>query len=423
MAIDLKQDTDITSMTNSPPESKICLARQPILNLDESIVAYEMLFRQLNSTEANVIDGTAATADVIMNVFNNIGLSNVIGDRKAFINFDQYLIQSDLINILPKDRVVIEVLEDVTVNEDLFNHLKSLVSAGYTLAIDDFIDNDSTQQLFNLVEIMKIDISDYNEEQLKKYAMLGKQHNLTLLAERVETKQEFEMCKALGFELYQGYFFAKPEYIEKKAIPSNKLAIMEILNDITSDNSIDEIQRKINQDVSISYKLLRYINSAGLHRDVEICSIQDAISLIGIKPLYRWLTLFLFTNDSKEDNNKTSSLFSTALTRAFFLEYIAQQTHKKIANNLFILGMFSYLDTLLSMPFSEILEEISISPEIKDALINNTGPYKDYYQLALLINTDNFNELNNTVMALSLSDNAITEATLYAMQKTNNLML
>ena len=196
-------------MSDTSSESRICLARQPILNLEESIIAYEMLFRQINATEANVIDGTSATADVIMNLFNNIGLSNVIGDKKAFINFDEYLIQNELVNILPKDDVVIEILENVIVNDDLFRRLSSLASAGYTLAIDDFIDNESTQQLLRIVEIMKIDISDYNKEQLIQYSKMGEQHNLTLLAERVETKEEFEMCKALGFELYQGYFFCK----------------------------------------------------------------------------------------------------------------------------------------------------------------------------------------------------------------------
>ncbi len=407
-------------MPDTSSESKVCLARQPILNLNESIIAYEMLFRQINATEANVIDGTAATADVIMNLFNNMGLSSVIGNKKAFINFNENFIQTDIINILPKDRVVLEVLEDVTVDAELFSHLESLVSAGFTLAIDDFIDNDSTQKLFELVKIMKIDISDYSVEQLLEYAKLGAQHNLTLLAERVETKEEFLMCKEMGFELYQGYFFAKPEYIEQQAIPSNKIAIINILNDLMADKNIADIERKISQDVSISYKLLRYINSAGLRRNTEIESIQAVIQLLGVKPLYRWLSLFLFTND--DSNNNDSSLFATALTRAFFLEHIAMQTNQKIANDLFILGIFSYLDTLLKMPFSEALKDIFIPENIKTALLEQSGPYNNYYQLSLLVDTENYNDLNHILNNLKLTDAQVTEAHLYAMQMTTNLL-
>ncbi len=407
-------------MPDTSPESRVCLARQPILDLSESIIAYEMLFRQINATDANVIDGTAATADVIMNLFNNMGLSSVIGNKKAFINFNEYFIQNDIINILPKDRVVLEVLEDVTVDENLFTQLKSLVQAGFTLAIDDFIDNESTQKLFELVKIMKIDISDYSREQLLEYAKLGQQHKLTLLAERVETKEEFLMCKEMGFELYQGYFFAKPEYIEQQAIPSNKIAIINILNDIMANKDIADIERKISQDVSISYKLLRYINSAGLRRDTEIESIRAVIQLLGVKPLYRWLSLFLFTND--DNDNNASGLFVTALTRAFFLEYIAKQTNQKIANDLFILGIFSYLDTLLKMPFSEALKDISIPENIKAALLEQSGPYNSYYQLSLLVDTANYSELASILNSLKLTENQVTDAHLYAMQTANNLL-
>ncbi len=406
-------------MPNTSPESRVCLARQPILDLNESIVAYEMLFRQINATNANVIDGTAATADVIMNLFNNMGLSSVIGNKKAFINFNEYFIQNDIINILPKDRVVLEVLEDVTVDEKLFTQLKSLVQTGFTLAIDDFIDNESTQKLFELVKIMKIDISDYSREQLLEYAKLGQQHKLTLLAERVETKEEFLICKEMGFELYQGYFFAKPEYIEQQAIPSNKVAIINILNDIMANKDIADIERKISQDVSISYKLLRYINSAGLRRDTEIESIQAVIQLLGVKPLYRWLSLFLFTNDNNSNND--SGLFVTALTRAFFLEQIAKQTNPAIANDLFILGIFSYLDTLLKMPFSEALKDISIPENIKAALLEKKGPYNNYYQLALLVDTENYDALATILDSLNLSANQVTDAHLSAMQTANNL--
>jgi len=404
-------------MTLSSTESKVCLARQPILDLSESIIAYEMLFRQIKETEANVIDGTVATADVIMNLFNNMGLSNVIGNKKAFINFNEYFLQSDIINILPKNRVVLEILEDVNVDANLFLKLKSLVNSGFTLAIDDFIDNESTKKLFEIVTVMKIDISDYSKEQLSEYVKLGQQHKLTLLAERVKTKEEFLICKEMGFELYQGYFFAKPEYIEQQSIPSNKMTIMNILNDIMNDKSIDDIERQIVQDVSISYKLLHYINSAGLRRDSEIENIRDVIQLVGIKPLYRWLSLFLFTNN----DSTNSSLFSTALTRAFFLENIALQTNKKISSDLFILGIFSYLDTLLQMPFSETIKDILIPDNIKKALLDHAGPYYNYYQLALLIDTTDYTQLNTVMHLLELSNEQVTEAQLQAMQTANKL--
>lgn len=410
----------MTSTTSvSAPEAKICLARQPILNVNESIIGYEILFRQINATESNVIDGITATADVIVNLLNNIGLNNVIGNKKAFINFGQYLLQNDIIKVLPKDRVVIEILEDVSVDENLYTQLESLVNAGYILAIDDFIDNDSTQKLFKLVDIMKIDITDYTKEQLVTYSKLGKQHNLTLLAERVETREEFVFCKALGFDLFQGYFFAKPEYIEKQSIPSNKMSIMSILSSILSNKPVEEIEKQITRDVSLNYKLLQYINSAGLRRATDVNNIHDAIRLIGIKPLYRWLSLFLFSNDDDNKNASVTSLFSTALMRGFFLEYIANKTNPKIANDIFVLGIFSYLDTLLKIPMPEVLQQIDIHESIKDALLHQTGPYHDYYQLALV---NDVNKVPSTVGVLELNAALINDANLFAMQSANNLL-
>ncbi len=409
----------VSSTSQTVSQAKVCLARQPILASSENIIAYEILFRQINATESNIIDGISATADVIVNLLNNIGLNNVIGNKKAFINFGQYLLQNEVINILPKDRVVIEILEDVVVDEKLYKQLEHLVNSGYTLAIDDFIDNKSTQQLFNLVDIMKIDISDYTHEQLIEYSKLGKQHNLKLLAERVETREEFMFCKELGFELYQGFFFAKPEYIEKQSIPSSKMFIMSILNDIMSDKPVEEIEKKITHDVSLNYKLMQYINSAGLRRSTEISNIQDAIKLIGIKPLYRWLALFLFSHDDNCRNDAITSLFSTALIRGFFLEYIANRTNKKIANNLFVMGIFSYLDTLLKMPLAKILDEINIHQDIKNALLYQTGPYHEYHQLALL-NDDN--KLPEKSGLLEINEAIISEANLFAMQSANNLV-
>lgn len=407
------------TLSDQPQDSRICLARQPILNLKQNIIAYEMLFRQINATDAHFIDGTSATADVIVNLFNNIGLNNVIGNKKAFINFNQYLIQNDIVNILPKDRVVLEILEDVEVNAELFTRLEALAKSGYTLAIDDFIDNESTQRLFNIVDIMKIDITDYPAEKLAEYVKLGKQHKLTLLAERVETREEFLFCKSIGFELFQGYFFAKPEYIEKQSIPSNKISIMSILNDITAEKPIEDISKKITLDVSLNYKLLHYINSAGLRREAEISNIQDAIQLIGIKPLYRWLAVFMYTNDSNCSTESNTSLFLTALTRGFFLEYIAKHIDKSIADELFILGIFSYLDTLLKMSFSEILDEIHISENIKRALVSNSGPYQKYYQLAL--SNDSYNEIYTKDFS-EINRNIFIDANLYAMQSANNLL-
>lgn len=401
------------------PDTKVCLARQPILSKAQSIIAYEILFRQLNSRQSNITDGIAATADVIINLFNNIGLNNVIGNKKAFINFGEYLLQNEIINILPKDRVVIEILEDVSVDAKLYKQLEILVNAGYTLAIDDFIDNNSTRKLFTLVDIMKIDITDYTNKELADYAKIGKQHKLTLLAERVETREEFNYCKELGFELYQGYFFAKPEYIEKQSIPSNKMTVVTILNDVMSDKPIEDIERKITHDVSLSYKLLQYINSAGLRRETTINSIHDAIQLIGIRSLYRWLCLFLFSHDGDNKNDMITSLFSTALMRGFFLEFIAKKLNNGIENNLFILGIFSCLDTLLQMPMNVILDEIDINKDIKDALLYKSGPYSEYYQLAL--DNDSHKILSESAI-VGIDEETISNANLFAMQSANKLL-
>ncbi|HEV2612812.1 MAG TPA: EAL domain-containing protein [Noviherbaspirillum sp.] len=363
------------------------LARQPILNRDQSLAAYELLFRSAAAGPANVTDDLAATASVIAHA-SELGMENVIGTSRGFVNVDAAVLLSDIILFLPKDKIVLEILETVKVTPALINRVAELAKEGYVFALDDVIaDSNDVQQLLPLVEIIKVDIVNMESADLVRLATQFKTAKKKLLAEKVENVEQFQQCLDLGFDYFQGYYFAKPVVLTGKKLSPSQLAIMQLIALIVSDADTAEIERTIKQDASLGLTLLRLVNTPAAGVTQRIDSLGQALLVLGRRQLQRWLQILLYANPGKS-GSVNSPLLVLATTRGKLLELMAQHLYpgnRNKADTAFTVGIMSLMDTLFGLPMEKILEQISVVDEVSQALLSRTGPYGDMLQLVQCI--------------------------------------
>lgn len=360
------------------------LARQPILNREQALYAYELLFRGgAGSTGANVVDDLSATASVIAHAAE-LGLHNVIGSAFGFVNLDARVLMSDFLSVLPADKVVLEILETVEVTPDIVARVEMLHRAGYRIALDDVVaDSSDLRQLFPYVSIVKIDIMGMPEAELRelvaKFAGSGKR----LLAEKVETVEEFNLCLALGFEYFQGYYFSKPVVMQGKKLSTSQLAILQIMSLINGDADTPEIESAIKRDAALGMTLLRLVNTPAVGAAKRIESLGQALVVLGRKQLLRWLQIMLYA-DSTKQAGPASPLLLLATTRARLLELVCQRVmpnQRGSGDMAFTVGIMSLMDTLFSMPMTDIVKQIPVSDDVEAALIRHAGLFGDMLAL------------------------------------------
>ena len=351
--------------------SEFFIGRQAILDPNLKLHAYELLFRsgQKNAVPNN-LDADAATAQVISTAFTDIGLDKLVGDRLAYVNVPyKFIADPDSLPMQP-EQVVLEVLEDVEINSESVAGMKALADRGFSIALDDFIYSDKYDQILPVVDTIKLDITQIEQSQWEEQIIKLRQYGCKVLAEKVETAEQYEILKGLGVDYFQGYFFAKPKIISGSRISSNKLSLLQILSKINDPNTdIEELQALISKDVGISVKALNYVNSAasGLNRTVD--SIREAIVYLGRQTIKSWVTLFVMASvDDKPDE-----LIAMGLVRAKFCELMAQKADMEAGDAFFTVGLFSILDSLLDSPLEEIVDQMSITSEMRVALIEHTG--------------------------------------------------
>lgn len=348
----------------------VYIGRQPIFDRQLEVVGYELLYRSGNTQQAIFKDGNHATSVVISNAFLEIGLERLVGDKLAFINLTAAFLLGDYPIPLQYDRLVLEVLEDVTVNQELATALQNLIKRGYTVALDDVTDPNHVELILDLAKIVKVDFMHTDRSLLPDQVKFYKSRNRLLLAEKIETQEEFEFCKELGFDYFQGYFLAKPSVVQEKKLSSSKMIIMQLLAEMQiPDIEFNRIDEVIRQDLGLSYKLLRLINSAYFSTRSEVKSIKQALTLLGLKQIQSWVSLLLLS----ESDNKPSELLKTALIRGKMAELISETCGEDRTDTSFTLGLFSVLDALLDMPLAEILEQIPLAAELKAALLHQQG--------------------------------------------------
>lgn len=349
----------------------IFVGRQPIYDEKLDVYAYELLFRAgAGQNSADFYDGDTATSQVVVNTFVDIGLEQIVGNRPAFFNMTRNYLLDD--NPLPfsGEQLVLEVLEDVEVDEDLVCAVRRLSKKGYTIALDDFIFHDSLRSLVEVADIVKIDIMALSKDELVEHVTRLRRYAVKLLAEKVETQEEYELCKSLGFDYYQGYFFCKPKIVKGQRIPSNKLAVLRVLAKLNeSEVGGDELEKEITQDVSLSYRLLKTVNSAFYALPRKVDSIRQAVVYIGHQATKNLATLLSLAGIE----DKPSELMTTAMIRAKFCEKLANAARMPNAEAYFTVGLFSALDALMDAPMEELLKELPLNEDIVTALLCREG--------------------------------------------------
>jgi EAL and modified HD-GYP domain-containing signal transduction protein len=367
-----------------PRVKEFFLARQPILCSAQNLVAYELLFRRASSGPANVVDDLSATASVIAHA-SELGIDNVIGNALGFFNVDAAVLMCDFVNFLPSDKVVLEILETVQVTPELVARVAELRGQGFTFALDDVISqSEELLPLLPLVKIIKIDITGMAKPELAALARHFKQQKKMLLAEKVETIEQFQDCMELNFDYFQGYYFARPVILSGKKLAPAQLVIMDLLTLISADAENSRIEQSIKKDASLVLTLLRLVNTPGLGVTHRIDSLGQALTVLGRRQLQRWLQIILYAEHSR-GNHFNSPLLQLATTRGKLLELITEKLYpnnRAMADKAFTVGIMSLMDTLFSQSMTEILGQVSVVEEVSDALLHRNGFYGDALKLA-----------------------------------------
>lgn len=401
------------------------LARQPILNREQDLIGYELLFRSAAFGPANVKDGVTATAAVIAHA-SELGLSNVIGNLQGFINVDAAVLMSDFIYFLPADKVVLEILETVKVTPELVTRVRELVKAGYVFALDDVVaESEEIEELLPMIKIIKIDVMEVDPSKLLKLSVHFKRAQKELLAEKVETLQQFNDCVTFGFDYFQGYYFAKPMILQGKKLEASKMVIMHLLTLLVRNVDNGEIVRYIKRDVALSLTLLRLVNTPVYGFQKFIDSLGQALIVLGRRQLKRWLQILLYANTEK-DKSALSPLMILAATRGKMLELITAKIRpgrRKMSEMAFTVGIMSLVDALFGMSMESVLRQITVSTEIREALLRRTG----FYGMALkLVECTEQREQDQVEMQrlldeLQLSADDFFEAEKYAFEWGNSI--
>jgi len=398
-----------------PRLKEFFLARQPILNRKQSLIAYELLFRDSHVGGARVTDDRFATASVIAHA-SELGLQNVIGNLRGFVNVDASVLMGDFVSFLPANQVVLEILETVKVTDELIKRVAELGAAGYKFALDDVIaDSEDLQRLMPWVSIIKIDITGMNNNDLTLVSNQFTHNNKELLAEKVETLEQFQICLNLGFNYFQGYYFAKPVIISGKKLSPSQLAIVQLMSQLTSDADTLEIERSIKQDATLGLSLLKLVNTPAVGVGYRIESLRQALATLGRRQLQRWLQILLYA-DTRNSQQSGSPLLLLATTRGKLLELIAQHVEPKnrtMAETAFTVGMMSLMDSLFGLPTEKILEHIPVVDEIANALLHRTGFYGDLLKLVEYVETI---EESRDLLVTALQKLKLTNEDLYKMQ-------
>lgn len=389
------------------------IGRQPILNKSGDIVAYELLFRSGSTNYATVTDNTLATASVLLNALNSIGLDRLIGSKKAFINVDKEFLMSSALEGLPQDRFVVEILETVIVDDEIVARMDALKANGFTFAIDD-LDMNSEQlenfkPIMDFTSILKIDLmAAGGMEGVKSKISCFDKTKFKFLAEKVETEAEFEACKALGFDYYQGYFFEKPTIVEGKKIDSSKATVVKLLRMIQGGSELAEVSDEISKSPELSINLLKYINSAGSGVKCEVSSIGQAVSFLGRLPLSQWLMLFLYAG---AENKFANPLMESAILRANIMSCFAKKLKKdkSMIDKAYLTGLLSFFDAIMQIPVEKIKDEIALDAEILDAITTRQNMLGKLLQIAVIIEKGDWAKIEFISKKLGISIDEITD--------------
>jgi len=391
------------------------IARQPIFDTKGKVYAYELLFRSGLHNYFDSDDQDHAAASVIANSNLLFDLNEMTGNTKAFINCTRRVLLEEMMTTLPRQQAVVEVLEDIEPDDKLIEACRKLKKQGYIMALDDFVYHKNFEPLLELADIIKVDflLSDIDEQ--RRLAQMMIPRGIKMLAEKVETHEVYEQAKEMGYQLFQGYFFAKPVIISRKDIPTNKIQFLRILKDVhAEDVDFKKLAQTIQSEVSLSYKLLKLINSASFALRHKVTSILQALSLLGLREIRSWVSLLSISSMA---DDKPAELVVSSLIRARMCEQLAQSCKMgDRQSDMFLMGLFSLLDVIMSRPIDEILKEITVEEDIAEALTGSEGEMKTVLDIVISMEKGEWEQISSLAIQLQLDEKALSEAYLDAVK-------
>lgn len=396
------------------------LARQPIVDAEHRLFAYELLFRQsMASVSAQITSQLQAGVEVISNTLC-LGPDWLLQGKLAFINLDEATLMSDFVCLLPPHHVVYEILETVPVSPVLIARIQELRQLGYRFALDDFVCLEEYRPLLPMVDFVKLDVLEQHPEKtMEIIAHIRLNFTGQFIAEKVETREMFELCRNSGIQYFQGYYFARPENLANKAIQPGQLAVLELMNKVRGCEDLAEIEEPLRRNAALTLRLLRYANSAASGLRQQVHTVRQALTLIGLKTLYRWLALLLVTANPAPTNALAAR---TAVTRGRLCELLGQSRFNREAQDeLFITGLFSLAEPLMEIPLARLLELLPMPDPVVQALVHHTGPYVPFLKLAEASERSDFEQIAHHAGDIASSPEEVNLAQLQSLAWTEEL--
>lgn len=397
------------------------IARQPIFNVNRRLLAYELLYRGTKKDTLTSVTGERATTSLLSSAFITEGVNVISGKKPCFINFTEDLLLKKIPLSFPKAKIVVEVLEDVRPTREVVAACRTLVDNGYKLALDDFIYDESFDPLIEVADIIKIDFRLTPVDAIHKTLYHLRKFKIKLLAEKVETLEEFAKAQKMGFTYFQGYFFSKPETIRIKELAAAKINLIHLLSEVAQKTTtLDKLHKIISKDVAISYKLLRFLNSSYFYLIQKVKTIKHAIAYLGEQELRRFIILVIV---SELASNKPDELMRLALVRAKFCELLVNETSsRRDSAELFLMGLFSFIDAMLDTTMDEVMAKLPLSSKIKVALIEETGEYAIFLDIIKAYERRQEKILTKALQDLDIDEDLVPEIYVQAIQYANALL-
>jgi len=402
----------------------VFIGRQPIFTNNEEIFGYELLYRNGKTNAFPDIDADQATIEVLNHALLTIGMDELSAKRPCFINFTESLLTQEIFKSLDPDEILVEVLEDIPITQELIIRLKELKNMGFQIALDDFVMKEELQffeDLFKIVTYIKVDFLHTTPEERWTIENVAKQYpHIRLLAEKIETREEFEHAKLTGYSLFQGYFLQKPEIVQGTDIPSAMIPYIRLVNLLNQpDPDLGKITSFIEHDLSLSFKLLKLVNSPVNDLRKEVTSIKQAVVLLGLKELKKWLYVIAL-RDSIDSGARANSLIEISMVRAKLCELIAKATGQKNPDEFFLTGMFSMIDVILKRPLESILSALPLSKRVMDTITGEETEMTNHYSLATAVERMDVSVIDELTRKLGMSKSrlqqAYNDAQLWALQ-------
>ncbi|WP_448549471.1 EAL and HDOD domain-containing protein [Thalassotalea fusca] len=397
------------------------VARQPILNTASEVIAYELLFRDGEDNRFPNIDPNQATSSILTHNQLTMGIEDITGELTAFINFHQDTLINNFPTFLDPKKVVIEVLEDIKISPALIKACRLLKEQGYRLALDDYDFDPKWRVLMPYIDIVKVDVMEISLLKISRSVRELENHNVTLLAEKVETAKQFEQLKLLNFTQFQGYFFAKPEILRRRKIGTSERSLLELIEQ-SSQKSLDfaRINEILETDPGLTYKLLRFINSPTYGCSQEITSLKHALAFIGESELQKFISLLALSNLNKD---KPSEILRLSLARAKFCEQISlYRQDDENPPKAFLTGMLSLIDGILNYELNQVLDMLPIHGDIKAAIRQEDNKLHHYLRLAIALEQGDWEIAARYQTLLNIGGRACENAHKMAFEWADNLL-